>query len=70
MEPFSFFMLAFVIVPVVLDTVGLVASLRGEINFTPAVAARSAWLKVSSSGVGPHRRPEHDYERQALLAPS
>jgi hypothetical protein len=70
MEPFSIVMLAFAIVPVVLDTVGLAASLRGEITLTPAVAARSARLKVSSSGAGLHRRLEHDYERQALLAPS
>lgn len=70
MEPFIFFMLAFAIVPVVLDTVGLVASFRGETSFRPAVVAHSAWLKVSNSGVGLHRRPGHDYERRVLLVPS
>jgi hypothetical protein len=70
MEPLSFFMLAFAIVPVVLDTMGLVASFRGEANFGPAVAARVVWLKVSGSGAGLRRRPEHGYERQALLATS
>lgn len=70
MEPFSIFMLAFAIVPVVLDTVGLVASFKTETNFRPAVAVCLARLKVSSSGVGLHRRPGHDYERRALLVPS
>jgi len=70
MEPFSIFMLAFAILPVVLDTVGLVTSFKAETNFRPALAVCLARLKVSSSGAGLRRRPEHDYERQALLAPS
>ena len=70
MEPFSSFMLAFAIVPVVLDTVGLIASFKDQTNLRPAVAVRLARLKVSSSGVGLHRRLGHDYAHRASLVPS
>jgi len=36
MEPFSFFTLAFTIVPVVLDTIGLLASFRCQTNWVTA----------------------------------